>query len=201
MIKNYIKMAWRNLIRQKLFSLINVSGLAIGLAVCMLIMLYVAHEHSYDRFHRNAERIFTLNDHLKIGSQEINMEYTSYVSGPLIKQSEPHVTDYVRTRKVFKDVIVENPAIKSTRFSENKMFFGDANFFRIFSFKLLSGNPATVLDKPFSLVISSDMAKKYFGTQDAVGKTLKIKTDSTYSYLVTGVAENVPSNSSIDFNF
>ncbi|MDB5137278.1 MAG: FtsX-like permease family protein [Mucilaginibacter sp.] len=201
MIKNYIKIAWRNLIRQRLFSLINISGLAIGLAVCMLIMLYVAHEHSYDRFHKNANRIFALNDRLKMGGQEINMEYTSFVSGPLIKQGEPHVADYVRTRKVFRPVIVENAAIKNARFSEEKMFYADANFFNVFSFKLLSGSRSTVLNRPFSVVISQDIAKKYFGTQDAVGKMLKIKTDSTYSYLVTGVVENMPSNSSIDFNF
>jgi putative ABC transport system permease protein len=89
MIKNYIKIAWRSLTRQKLYSLINISGLAIGLAVCMLIMLYVAHELSYDKFHASAKRIFALNEHVKMGTQEINMAYTSYASGPIIKQAYP----------------------------------------------------------------------------------------------------------------
>src|ERR1051325_8614793 len=99
MIKNYIKIAWRNLIRQRLYSLINISGLAVGLAVCMLIMLYVAHEHSYDRFHKNADRIFLLNEHLRMQGQEVNIEYMSYTSGPMIKQSIPNVSGFMRTRR------------------------------------------------------------------------------------------------------
>src|SRR3954468_24760755 len=97
MIKNYIKIAWRNLIRQKLFSIINISGLAIGLAVCMLIMLYVAHEHSYDTFHKNAERIYIPRAQLKIGGSTMNMAYMSYVTGPIVKQNQPAVEDYMRT--------------------------------------------------------------------------------------------------------
>jgi len=201
MIKNYIKIALRNLLRHKLFSLINISGLAIGLAVCMLIMLYVAHEHSYDKFHKNANRIYVLNEHFNINGQQLNIENMSYVSGPMIQQSVSNVSNYVRIKKVFKDPVVENPELKTARFSENKMLYADANFFNVFSFKLISGLPSDVLIRPFSLVISKDMAKKYFGTQDPIGKTLKIRTDSTYLYHITGVAENVPSNSSIEFNF
>ncbi|MFI5163558.1 MAG: ABC transporter permease [Sphingobacteriales bacterium] len=201
MIKNYFKIAWRNLTRQKLYSLINISGLAIGLAVCMLIMLYVAHELSYDRFHLNAKRIFALNEHVNMSGQEINMQYTSYASGPIIRQRIPGVAGYMRTRKVYKDVIVESPLTANTKFSESKMFFGDPDFFTFFSFKLLSGNASNVLSNPFSLVITRNMAKKYFGNENPIGKTLKIKTEDPYQYTVTGVAENVPSNSSIDFNF
>ncbi|MFI5138055.1 MAG: ABC transporter permease [Sphingobacteriales bacterium] len=201
MILNYIKIAWRNLTNQKLYSIINISGLAAGLAVCMMIMMYVAHEMSYDRFHKNADRIFTLNDHIQLGSQKMIMEYTSYVSGPMIQQGAPDVVGYMRTRKVFKDVIVEAPLETSTHFSEGKMLFADADFFNFFSFKLLSGSPSTVLTKPFSLVISQDMAKKYFGGQNPIGKTLKIKTERSYIYTITGVAERMPSNSSIEFNF
>src|SRR6185437_2453301 len=200
MIVNYLKIAWRNLSRQKLYSLINISGLAMGLAVCMLIMLYVTHELSFDRFHANAKRIFLLKEHLKMGDQQIQM-YTNYVTGPLIKQREQDVEAYLRTKKVFQDVIVEAPLQNNNKLSESKMFFADANFFKFFSFKLLSGNPSSVLSKPFSLVISADMAKKYFGNQNPVGKTLKIKTENPYLYTITGVAENAPSNSSIEFNF
>src|ERR1700735_4660452 len=128
MIKNYFKIALRILSRQKLYSLINISGLAVGLAVCMLVTLYVAHERSYDRFHTNAKRIFSLKEHLKLGGQEVVMLYTSYVSGPMINQTEPEVTGYTRTRKVSKDVIVENPSIANIKFSESKMVFADANF-------------------------------------------------------------------------
>jgi len=129
MIKNYIKIALRNLTRHKLYSLLNIGGLAIGLSVCMMIMLYVAHEMSFDRFHVNAKRIFALDEHLQIGSQEVNFQYTSYVSGPLIQQSVPDVVGYMRTRKVFKDVIVENPSLTNTKFSEGKMFFCGCRIF------------------------------------------------------------------------
>jgi putative ABC transport system permease protein len=201
MIKNYIKIAWRNLTRQKLFSLINISGLAIGLAVCMLIMLYVAHEHSYDRFQKNADRIFIPVAQLKMNGSTMNLDYMSYAAGPLISQGQPTVQGYLRTLGYFKPVIVSNPASPNRKFSEKKLVFADAGFFNFFSFRLLSGNASNVLNKPFSVVISQDMAKKYFGGQNPIGKLITLKTDSAYTYQVTGVAENCPSNSSIEYNF
>ncbi|HEY8784510.1 MAG TPA: ABC transporter permease [Mucilaginibacter sp.] len=191
MILNYIKIAWRNLIKQKLYSLINISGLAVGLAVCMMIMMYVAHEMSYDRFHKNADRIFIPNVPM------------SYASGPLIKQNQPFVEEYMRTLPYFNEnpVVVTDPSSPAKKFAEDKLLFADPGFFNFFSFKLLSGSAGNVLSKPFTVVLSRDMAKKYFGSQDPVGKTLVIKTDSAYTYQVTGVAENAPSNSSITFNF
>ena len=190
MIKNYIKIAWRNLTRQKLFSLINISGLAIGLAVCMLIMLYVVHEHSYDRFHKNADRIVMPG-----------MEYMNYASAPIIQQEQPTVKDYMRTLAYFSAVVVNEPSSPERKFSEDKLLFADPKFFDFFSFKLLSGSAENVLNRPFTVVLSRDMAKKYFGNLDPIGKTIVIKTDSAYTYQITGVAENAPSNSSIAFNF
>jgi len=200
MIKNYLKIAWRNLVRQPLYSIINISGLAVGLAVCMLIMLYVAHEHSYDRFHKNGERIYTLHASIKIGGQALNMTYMSYGTGPVIKQNQPRVEDYMRTMD-YRQVIVNNPSTPGDKFADKKLLFTDAGFFKFFSFKLVSGSPSDALKKPFSVVLSQDMARKYFGDSDPIGKTLTIKTDSAFTYQVTGVAENAPSNSSIDFNF
>ena len=202
MFRNYLKIAWRNLVRQRLFSLINISGLAVGLSVCMLIMIYVAHEHSYDRFHKNADKIFKPHGQLKMDGTTFSMDQMSYVSGPIIKQSLPVVADYVRVTRYFTSVLlVSNPSRPGQKFAEDKLLFADAGFFNFFSFKLLSGRPAQVLSKPFSVVISQDMAKKYFGDENPVGKTLTIKTDSAYTYQVTGVAENCPSNSSIEYNF
>jgi putative ABC transport system permease protein len=193
MITNYLKIALRNLLNHKLYSFINITGLAVGLAVCMMIMMYVAHEMSYDRFHKNADRIFTLKDMLTM----------SYASAPLIKQNQPEVEACMRTLPYFNEnpVIVNDPLSPSKKFSEDKLLFADPGFFTFFSFKLLSGSASEVLSKPFTVVLSRDMAKKYFGMQDPVGKTLVIKTDSAYTYQVTGVAENAPSNSSITFNF
>src|SRR6201996_9851523 len=130
------------------------------------------------------------------------IDQMSYVSGPIIKQSLPVVEDYMRTTRYFTSVVlVSNPSRPDRKFAEDKLLFADAGFFNFFSFKLLSGQPAQVLSKPFSVVISQDMAKKYFGDENPVGKTLTIKTDSAYTYQVTGVAENTPSNSSIEYNF
>jgi putative ABC transport system permease protein len=201
MILNYIKIAWRNLVNQKLYSLINITGLAVGLAVCMMIMLYVAHEMSYDNFHKNGNRIFKPAAQIINNGSTINMAYMSYASAALLKQSQPTVDDYMRTLKYFRQVVVSNPAAPSSKFVETKLLFADPGFFNFFSFKLLSGSPADVLKQPFAVVISKDMSRKYFGNTDPIGKTLTIKTDSAYTYQVTGVAENAPSNSSIDFDF
>src|ERR1700709_2743155 len=107
MIKNYIKIAWRNLIRQKLYSLINISGLAVGLAVCMLIMLYVTHEHSYDRFHKNANRIVKPYAEMRING---NTFQTGYSDGAGIKSSQPLVEDYVRSFQYRSAAVVSKPA-------------------------------------------------------------------------------------------
>lgn len=201
MILNYIKIAWRNLAKQKLYSLINITGLAVGLAVCMMIMLYVAHEMSYDRFHKNADRIFTPNAQIKSGGNTMNIQYMSYASGPLIKQNQPTVEAYMRTLPYFRPVVVNDPSSPDKKFSEDKLLFADPGFFNFFSFKLLSGAADDVLKHPFSVVVSKDMAKKYFGEANPIGKTIIIKTDSAHTYQITGVAENTPSNSSITFNF
>jgi putative ABC transport system permease protein len=202
MIKNYIKIAWRNLLRHKLFSLINVSGLAIGLAVCMLIMLYVAHEHSYDRFSKNADRVFIPNAQIKMGANAVNMMGNmSYATGPIISQGQPTVESYMRTLAYFKPVIASNPSSPGKKFSEKKLLFADPGFFKFFSFKLLSGDINSALANPFSVVISQEIAKKYFGDENPVGRTITLKTDSAYTYQITGVAENSPSNSSIQYNF
>jgi len=203
MIFNYIKIAFRNLAKQKLYSFINISGLAAGLAVCMMIMMYVAHEMSYDRFHKNAGLIFMPQGQIKEGNSVMNLEYMSYAAGPLIQQSQPTVKAYMRTLAYFNQnpVVVNDPSSPGKKFIEDKLLFADPGFFSFFSFKLLSGSVDDVLKRPFTVVLSKDMAKKYFGLQNPVGKTIVIKTDSAYTYQVTGVAENAPSNSSIDFSF
>jgi len=202
MFGNYLKIAWRNLVRQRLFSLINISGLAVGLSVCMLIMIYVAHEHSYDGFHKNADRIFKPKGHVITDGPSSDLNPMTYVSGPILKQSLPVVEGYMRTMNYFgPPVVVSNPKLPERKFTEDKLLFADAGFFNFFSFKLLSGQASQVLSKPFSMVISKGIAKKYFGDENPVGQTLTIKTDTAHTYLVTGVSENCPSNSSIQYNF
>lgn len=200
MLKNYIKIALRNLTKQKLYSLINISGLAIGLAVCMIIMMYVSHEMTYDRFHKNGDRIFTTSGTLTMGGNKMNIAYLSYATAPIMKQTQPAVTGYMRLLKYFKPVVVSNPAAPDIKFAEEKLIFADRDFFSFFTFNLLSGSATNALDKPFAAVITQEMARKYFGKTNPVGKSITIKTDSAYTYQVTGVAENSPSNSSIKYN-
>jgi putative ABC transport system permease protein len=201
MFKNHIKIAFRSLSKNKGFTFINITGLAVGLAVCIMIMLYVTHEMSYDQFHKNKDRIFTLHARIKLGTGFMNLAYVSYATGPLVKLNQPLVQDYMRTLGYFKPVIVSNPSAPQVKFSEKKLLFADPGFFNFFSFKLLAGQAGDVLNAPFTMVISKDMAKKYFGNDNPVGKTLNIKTDSVHTYHITGVADNSPSNSSISFNF
>jgi len=201
MILNYLKIAWRNLARQKLFSLINITGLAVGLAVCMLIMFYVTHELSYDSFHKNAKNIFLINDNYKYSSEDISQSRTSYNSATILQQGNTAVTDYTRIRHNETAAIVVLPDNNSGRFEENKVLFADANFFNFFSFPLVSGTAGSVLSEPFNAVISESTAQKYFPGANPVGMSLKIKSDSAfYLYKITGVAQNSPSNSSINFD-
>lgn len=201
MFKNYLKIALRNLKNQKLYSLINISGLAVGLAVCMMIMLYVTHEMTYDRFHKNADRIYKLQARIKMGGNIMNMDYMSFAAGPIVKQSQPTIENYMRTLEYFRPVSANNSITPDNRNIEKGLLFADAGFFNFFSFKLKSGDKQTALKNPFSVVITERMAKKYFGDADPIGKNITLRTDSNYNYQVTGVAENAPSNSSVEFNF
>src|ERR1700750_674254 len=125
MILNYIKIAWRNLVKQKLFSLINITGLAVGLAVCMMITMYVAHENSYDSFHTNAGRIFRPQASIKMGTTTVNLSYTSFATGAIIKDRQPAVKDFVRTMEYFKPVIVSSAENPGAKYSESKLLFAD----------------------------------------------------------------------------
>lgn len=197
MIRNYIKIAWRNLVNNKIYSVINISGLGIGLCVCMLIMLYVGHEYSYDRFHPHADRIFRIQGKVRAGNDSIYMPYMSYASGPLTKEAEPLVETYVRFRKENK-AIIQNLQNPTQKFAEPGFLFADSNFFSFFNFPLLRGHASNVLSNPFDVVISQQAAERYFGHADPVGKTLRYNNQLTLT--VTGVA-SIPSNSSIYFDF
>jgi putative ABC transport system permease protein len=199
MFRNYWKIALRNLVRSKLYSAINISGLAIGLAVCMLIMIYVQHEYSYDAFHANASKIFWVQSKVKMENDSFFLPNLSYATGPLIKQKVPSVEAFLRTRKEENNTIIKNNENPDLKFSTENFIFSDSNFFSFFSFKLLQGAPKTVLKHPFSAVISKRAAEKYFGHQNPVGKT--IRYNNVHDFTITGIAENPPSNSSLSFDF
>lgn len=199
MLKNYLKIAWRSLTTSKTYSIINVIGLAIGLSACMLIMLYAGHEWSYDQFHKNANRIFWTQAKLKLGIDSVYLPHLNYSTGSTLKNNNPSVESFLRVKQPDRDVVVQNIQSPSLKFIENKFLFADSNFFSFFSFRLLTGNKAQVLQHPFSVVLSQKTATKYFGKENPVGKT--IRYNNAYDFVVYGVAEETPSNSSIAYDF
>ena len=199
MFKNYLKIAWRNLFRNKIYSLINISGLGLGLTVCMLILLYVGHEYSYDSFHENADRTYLVETEIKFGDNQILMPYMGYGDATLAKESLPAIEDLTCFKSETESVIIQNPKSPLLKFTEKEFIFADTNFFDFFSFELVQGDKNQVLNSPFSIVISEEVAEKYFGHQDPIGEILKYNNDN--DFIVTGVIENVPSNSSIKFDF
>src|SRR6266498_1808078 len=170
MIKNYFIIAWRNLWRNKIFSVIKILGLSIGLAVCMLIFLYTKDEISYDQFHKNKARLFRIIQSMQFGQnppQTIGI--TTGIVGETFVKEIPEVQQYVRINGEAVTVKKKNDV-----FTENPMFVDD-NFFSVFTFPLLQGNKKTALKDIHSVVLSKNMAIKYFGTEDAIGETMQIK--------------------------
>jgi len=194
MIRNYFKTAWRNIVRNKAFSVIKILGLSIGLAVCMLIFLYTKDELSYDQFHKNKAQLFRIIQNLKFGAdapQTIGI--TTPIVGETFAAEIPEVKQYVRINGESVTIKKKNNDV----LTEQCMFVDD-NFFTVFSFPLIEGNKRTALKDPHSVVLSKKTAIKYFGTEDAVGEILQIKKgDEFENYTVTAIAENSPQNSSI----
>ena len=193
MLKNYFKTAFRNLKRNKVYSFINIAGLSIGLACAMLIMLYVKDEVSFDRFHKNVNHIYRIAR--KSNGNNVNGT-TGFLQGPRFTQNVSGMKSFVRVQGGAEDIKKENEVQE-----QNGVLHVDSNFFSVFTFPLLSGNPATCLTEPHSIVLSEDAAKKYFATTDVVGKVLMVKEDTGFvPYKVTAVAKRCPQNSSLQFD-
>jgi putative ABC transport system permease protein len=193
--KNYFKTAFRNLARSKIYSVINIAGLSIGLACAMLIMLYVKDEVSFDRFHKDVNNIYRVVSKSNQQGQEKEMSSTGFIQGPRFTKNVPGIQSFVRVQNGAEDIK------KGTDVLSQSLLYVDSNFFSVFTFPLLSGNPETCLTEPHSIVLTEDAAKKYLGTTDAVGKIVMIKDDSTFiPYKVTAVAKHCPQNSSLQFD-
>ena len=193
MIKHYFKIALRNLGRHKLLSGINILGLATGIACCLLIALYVFHEKSYDRFHKNADRIVRATMELSFNGNVTKVAVTGTKVLPEFKRVFPEVEDGVRLYPVTAIVKYGN-----NLFQEKKFVYADSTLLNIFSFPLLQGDPLKALDGPNQLIVTESTAKKYFGNENALGKVLRVNNDK--DYVVTGVARDCPANSQIQFN-
>lgn len=195
MLKNYFKIAWRRLMKSKLYSSINIIGLTTGITACVLIGLYIMHELSYDRFNKNADRIVRVTmDYGREGESNKTAVNGSKV-GPQFARTFPAVKAFARVYK-YTMVVKQGESV----FEEKKFVFADSSFFSMFSFPVLQGDAATMLNAPDKIVLTESMARKYFGAQDAIGKTLNIGS-SGKQYIVSGVVKNAPSNSQIDFDF
>ena len=199
MLFHYLRIAWRSFRRHTGYNLINIGCLAIGLAAVLIILVYVLHEHSYDKWHANSGRIFSVNTRSDFGSNSWDESALSFPVGPAGLQADPDVKSMVRASINYSESEIQNPALPAAQFPErSNLIFADSNFFRFFSFRLLRGSPDDVLTRPFSVVLTRSTAKKYFGTADPLGKVLLL--DKKYSLQVTGVTADVPSNSSIHFD-
>ncbi len=195
MFKNFFKIAWRNLVRKKFFSSINIFGLALGLAIFTLISLYVLDELSYDRFNELADRIYRVNTHIKVNGSEFNDKATPAPMADALVTNYPRIEQAVRISGG-NDILVKKD---DETLVEKNAFFADSNLFKVFTLHILEGNPNTALKDPNSMVISASMAKKYFNSLDVVGKTLKINNTSLYR--ITGVIKDMPAQSHLHFNF
>lgn len=204
MFKNYLKIAFRNILKHKVYSLINILGLAIGMACSILILLWVRDELSYDRFHANAESIYRVTREWKNqdGETSLHLARVAPPIGPLLKNDFPSIVeDVVRIRADYNTLL----KLDDRTFVEDNFFWAEANVFDIFSFPFLKGDPATALKEPNSVVLTEAMAQKYFpkestiGETDPLGKTINYEGEADLK--VTGVVQNIPQNSHFKFDF
>ena len=205
MLRYYIILFLRNIRRQKLFSFINLLGLTVSIASTLLIYLYVRHEFSYDRFHKNADRIYRVNQTFIWGDNS-NNQFAS--TGPgvayALKEELPEIELMTSIHTPGNFIFAyTNPANEVISFEENRVFAADSNFFRMFNFPLLKGDAESVFDQANNLVMTESTAKKYFGNENPIGKLLRLgglKGEDQKTYEVTGVVEDTPNNSYIEFD-
>jgi putative ABC transport system permease protein len=197
MIRNYLIVAIRSLWRNKSVSAINIAGLSIGLACCMLIFLYAKDEWSYDRFQAGKDHIYRITAQMvdDKGNEEFKSGKTGAVHGPSFKQDIPEITAV--TRMAGSDHIIRH----DDRTFNQSIHLADPNFFTVFSFPLITGDPKTALSGIQNMVITEQTAKRYFGTTDVIGKTLEIEFNKQFQpFVITAVAKNCPQNSTIKFD-
>ena len=187
MFKNYLKVAFRNLWKNKGFSGINIIGLAIGLATCLLIMLYVMDELSYDKFNKKADRIYRVDGDIQFGGNHFIMAVAPEPMGATLKKDFPEVEQFVRFRN-YGGFSVKKA---NENVIEGNVIYTDSTLFDVFTLPMIAGDPKTALKEPRSVVLTEKMARKYFNTTDIVGRTLTI--NDTNSLKITGVIKNIPS--------
>ncbi|WP_343746493.1 ABC transporter permease [Chitinophaga sp.] len=198
MIRNYFKIAVRNLARSKGYAAINIFGLAVALATCLLITLFVVDELSYDRYHQKADRIYRVNADFLVNGNAFRERYTPAQMGATMLKDFPGIENYVRLRGFGERSFLVKKGNETLM--EQNAGYADSTLFDVFTLPMMAGDPKTALTKPYTMVISQKIAEKYFGkTEAAIGKVLHV--DNTDDYLVTGVIQNMPAASHIHFDF
>lgn len=193
MFKNYLKVALRSIRKNKLYSFVNIIGLTTGITGCILIGLYVWNELSYDKFHKNGDRIARVTMEYNASGTMNKTAVTGTKVGPQLKRTFPQVESFVRVIKYSRSV-----ANGQRVFDEKNILYADADFFKTFSFNMRNGNPATALSDPYKIVLTESTAKKYFGTENPVGKILRV--NDLQDYEVTGITADVPLSSQVQYD-
>lgn len=193
MLRNYVSVALRHLKRQAGFSAINVAGLAVGIAVALLTLLYISHERSFDRFHENADRIARIHMTWHFGDTELETALSTTAPGPVATEQFAEVQNFVRFHRRGEMLVRAG----ETSLIQEGVVYADSALFEIFSFPLIHGDPANVLTEPAHIVLSEQAAVKFFGHTDIVGETITLDDDGEFT--VTGVMRDIPDNSHIRF--
>ncbi|MEP7268749.1 MAG: ABC transporter permease [Saprospiraceae bacterium] len=197
MIKSLFRVALRNLQKDKWFSLLNIIGLTIGITFSLFLFFYIKDELGFDRYHKNADRIFRIISHIQEPEKRMDWASTQYPLGPTLKKDYPEVEEAVRL--VNKERTLFNNGNADNSYYENKIYYADSTFFKIFTHRFIEGNAASALIAPNSIVISKSLAEKYFGKNiPVVGKSLQTVYKDIFQ--ITGVIEDVPKNSHILFD-
>lgn len=198
MIKNYLKIGWRNVVKNPTFSIINIAGLAVGLACFILIAMYVMDEISYDRYNTKADRIYRINSDIRFGGTNLKLAVCSDPMGATLKKDYPQVEQYTRIYASSGSKLIKKGDVF---INEDRVAHADSTFFDVFTLPAVYGNTQTALNEPNTVVITESSAKKYFSTVDAVGKTIETNDNKSTIYKITAVIKDVPRNSHFNFDF
>lgn len=195
MLKNYLKIAFRNLLNQKFYSAINIIGLSIGISACIFVTLYIKHDLNYDRYHKNAEQIYRIGFSATEEGKTFYMAQSPALLGPTLKNIYPEIKKYSRIYFSERSLV----KVGDIKNYEDRISYADSTFFEIFTYDVLVGNKAEFLKKANSIVLTESTAKKFFGNENPLGKIIEI--DNRYNFEVTGVIKAVPTNSHFKFDF
>jgi putative ABC transport system permease protein len=195
MLKNYFLINLRNFLRNWSYSLINLLGLTIGLTAVIVILIYVFHEFSYDRFHRQPENVYRIVTDINMAGNDQTFALAQTPLAPEVTRRYPEIISYTRIHRSWNSILITR---EEQQFYEKKILYADSGFFKTFDFKVLQGDPDELLSRPYTMVLTKSMAQKYFGKNDPIGKTLSINNRKDYE--ITGILEDPPSNSHFSFD-